>query len=234
MLIDCGEASKADDVCSYLNAHDVKSLDYVIGTHFHSDHMGGMSEIVKCYDIGQFIIPPIDEEKLPTDKYFERFLDAAEEKNLKLEEAIVGRKYGLGGALWEIIAPVSMNSSNTNNTSVGIVLKYGKNSFIFMGDAEASAEKEIIKTVKLDHIDVYKADHHGSDTSSSDQLLSVITPDIAVISCGAGNSYGHPGDKAIDRIKQYTDEIYRTDLNGTIVIESDGKEITINPERNTK
>lgn len=231
MLIDCGEAYKTDEAIAYLSELEVTELDYVVGTHPHSDHMGGMSEIVKNFDIGEFIMPHLDESDIPTTKYFMNFLDEAEKCSLNVREAEPGRKFSLGEAECEIIAPISDNYGNTNDYSVGIIIRYGKNSFIFTGDAEESAEMEMIGSGRLGHIDVYKAGHHGSDTSSSEEFLKVISPDYAVISCGEGNSYGHPADITLEKLGKYTDNIYRTDLCGDIVITSDGKEIEVRTER---
>lgn len=231
MLIDCGEASESAIVRSYLNKLEVTSIDYVIGTHPHSDHMGGMAAIVENFDIGEFIIPDLPDDDIPPTRYFEKFLDAAEKKNLNLTAASPGRSEALGEADWKIIAPIGDRYENVNNYSVGIIMHHGGKSFIFTGDSEASVEEEMVYSGRLEDIDVYKAGHHGSDTSGSEMFLSAISPEIAVISCGEGNPYGHPDDSAVERISLYTDEIYRTDLCGTIVITSDGKELEVRTER---
>lgn len=231
MLIDCGEASEAETARHYLNKAEIEAFDYVVATHPHSDHMGGMSEIVKNYDIGEFIMPALDDRDVPTTRYFEKFLDAAEDKKLNVTLAETGRKGKLGDAEWEIVAPISEKYSNTNNYSVSIILYHGENSFIFTGDAEALAEEEMVNSGRLGHIDVYKAGHHGSKTSSSELFLETISPDIAVISCGQGNSYGHPDQAAVDRIMKHTDKIYRTDICGSVVITSDGESLDVQSER---
>ena len=232
MLIDCGESGETDRVISYLENMGVSKIDYVVGTHPHSDHMGGMSKIVEYFDIGEMIIPNIDDSDTPTTKYFEKFLTACAEKGLSITTAKLGRKIELGDAELEIIAPNSDDYSNVNNYSVGFIMHHGENSFIFTGDAEKLAEDEMLEKGLLEDIDVYKAGHHGSDTSSSEDFLNVIKPDYAVISCGEGNSYGHPNDITIENLSKFTDNIYRTDLCGTIVFESDGRELTVKTERN--
>ncbi|MDE6848892.1 MAG: MBL fold metallo-hydrolase, partial [Ruminococcus sp.] len=231
MLIDCGESGDADSVISYLDNMGVTKIDYVVGTHPHSDHMGGMSKIVEHFDIGEMIIPHIDESDTPTTKYFEKFLNTCAEKGLSLTEAELGREIEVGDAEFEIIAPNSQDYSNVNNYSVSFIMHHGDNSFIFTGDAEKLAENEMIESGRLEDIDVYKAGHHGSDTSSSEDFLNIIKPDYAVISCGEGNSYGHPNDITIANLSKFTDKIYRTDLCGTVVFESDGKELTVKTER---
>ncbi len=231
MLIDCGEIGKDDEVETYLDNLGITQIDYLIGTHPHSDHMGCMDKIVEYYDIGEIILPHIDESDIPTTKYFERFMTAVENKNMEITEAEVGRNIKLGDAECEIIAPCGDTYKNANNYSVGIIMTDGDNSFIFTGDAEKLAEKEMIDSGKLRDIDVYKAGHHGSDTSSSEEFLEIIKPDIAVISCGEGNSYGHPNDITLENLSKYTDKIYRTDLSGSIVISSDGEKLTVTEEK---
>lgn len=234
MLIDCGESSQADKVVGYLEKQGVDRLDCVVATHPHSDHMGGMSKIVSGFDIGELIIPHLADNDIPTTMYFNRFLDAVEERRVKLTEAKVGRKMELCGGEWEIIAPNSDDYSNTNNYSVGLFLRHGENSFIFTGDAESSAEKEMLSAGRVSHADVYKVAHHGSDTSTSDDFLSAVSPDIAVISCGADNSYGHPCDSTLEKLKKFTNKIYRTDLSGTIIITSDGEKLDVRTERSSR
>lgn len=231
MLIDCGEIGKDDEVKAYLDKLGITQIDYVIATHPHSDHMGCMDKIVEYYDIGEIILPHIDDSDMPTTKYFERFLTAVENKGMTVTEAEADRIIRINTAECRFIAPCSDDYSNANNYSVGIIMTYGENSFIFTGDAEKLAEKEMIESGRLHDIDVYKAGHHGSDTSSSEEFLEVIKPDIAVISCGEGNSYGHPCDITIENLSKYTDRIYRTDISGSIVITSDGKELTVTEEK---
>lgn len=231
MLIDCGESSETDKVISYLEELNVEKLDYVIATHPHSDHMGGMYKIIDEFDIDKVMIPHLDSSDTPTTRYFEKFLDSCNSKNITLSYARKGNVIHLGSSEAEVIAPCSDDYSNVNNYSVGIFLMHGKTSFILTGDAEKLAEDEMIESGSLRHADVYKAGHHGSDTSGSQDFMDIISPDYAVISCGAGNSYGHPCESTLERLSQFTDKIYRTDLCGTIVFVSDGENITVKTER---
>lgn len=231
MLIDCGEASESDKVISYLNNEKVKKLDYIIATHPHSDHMGGMSSIIDTYDIGEIIMPHLPDEDIPNTRYFEKFLDSCDAENLGISEAEVGHIIKIGEARAEIIAPLSDAYDGANNYSVSVMLTHGSNDFLFTGDAEKSAENEMLENGKLNHVRVFKAGHHGSDTSNTKNFLEAVSPEYAVIMCGAENSYGHPHDEAVKRLGKYTKRIYRTDLNGSIVFKSDGFNLQIRAER---
>lgn len=231
MLIDCGEASESATVINYLDRMGVDRIDYVVGTHPHSDHMGGMADIIYEFSVGEVIIPHLADEDIPTTRYFEDFLDACSDKGLYIDEAQCGRVITLGDAEAKFIAPVSDDYSGANNYSIGILLTHGNNDFLFTGDAEAEAEFEMLESGALEHVRVYKAGHHGSDTSSSEEFIRVISPDYAVIMCGAGNSYGHPHDRIVERLAEYTRNIYRTDLCGTVVFESNGINLQIRTER---
>lgn len=234
MLIDCGEADESARAVAYLQDMGIRQLDYVVGTHPHSDHMGGMDRIIEEFGIGEFIIPHLDDEDIPTTSYFLRFLDAAERHGVKLTEAVTGSEFTVGDAHCEIVAPNSKKYEDINNYSVGIVLRHGSESFIFTGDAEGVAEQEMLGGGRLGKMNVYKVGHHGSSSSSTAAFLNVIRPDTAVISCGAGNAYGHPTDSVIRRLSAYTDNIYRTDLCGSIVITSDGSSLNVTAERRSR
>lgn len=233
MLIDCGESSESDEVTAYLQEHNISKIDYLVGTHPHSDHMGGMSTIVDNFEISDFYMPYLPDYDIPATKYFEKLLVSLDNKNIKIKNPEVGEKIQLGSAEILFIAPNSEDYSNANNYSIGIILTHGENSFIFTGDAEKLPEEEMINNGLLKDIDVYKAGHHGSSTSSSEEFLEVIKPEYAVIMCGEGNSYNHPNDDAMERIKKYVPEenIFRTDFVGSIVAKSDGNNITFKTER---
>lgn len=226
LLIDTGEKENAEKICQYMKKHGVDSLDYMLLTHAHSDHMGGASEIIKSIDVENVILPRMTDDMTPTTKFYEKFLDAVAEKGMKMTAAEVGAKYEIGHCSLELIAPVK-DYDDLNNYSVSAVLSHGDNTFLFTGDVEKKAEKDILENGGFSDIDVYSAAHHGSSTSNSKDVLEVIDPEYIVISCGADNSYGHPHDEILKRFGKYTDEIYRTDLNGTVVFTSseDGFEV---------
>ncbi len=231
MLVDCGENSEADKVESYLRKLGVSRLDHIIATHPHSDHMGGMHSIIDTFDVGEVIIPHIPDDQIPTSRFYELFLDSCAASKVKVSEAEVGTELQLGDAHIEFIAPDGERYGDLNNYSLSFILTHGKNRFLLTGDAESESEEAMLKGGRLDKIDLYKAGHHGSAYSSTKKLLEVIRPDVAVISCGSENPYGHPADSTVKRLKKYTDQIFRTDINGSIVVESDGEDLNVTPER---
>lgn len=227
MLIDAGENDKSQVVISYLDNLGIEKLDYVIATHPHSDHIGGMADVIRHYKIGKVIMP----NATHTSKTYENLLDTISDKGLKITKAKVGQEYSLGDASFVILAPKSSDYDSLNNYSVAIKLTYGKNSFIFAGDAETVSENEMLQNDGLDlDADVLKLGHHGSSTSSSDKFLDAVSPDIAVISVGEGNQYGFPHDEVLQAINKRKIKLYRTDKQGTIILESDGSKITANTD----
>lgn len=221
MLIDAGEKGKSNVVIDYLEDRGVKKLDYVIATHPHSDHIGGLADVIDYFQIGKIIMPDVTH----TTKTFENLLDTISKNELKLTKPIVGSEYAIGTASFIIIAPNSSYYDDLNNYSVGIKLIYDENSFIFTGDAETESEYEMLENgINLD-ADVLKHGHHGSSTSSSESFLDAVSPDITIISLGTDNRYGHPHVEILKAIEERKITLYRTDIEGTIVLESDGKNI---------
>ena len=222
MLIDAGERSKVESVISYLEGLGVKRIDYLIATHPHSDHIGGLSDVIDTFQIGKIIMPNV----VHTSKTFENLLDTISDHGLKITKPIVGNEYIIGNASFVVIAPNSSYYDSLNNYSVGIKLTYEENSFIFTGDAEIQSEYEMLENgINLD-ADVLKLGHHGSSTSSSEGFLDAVSPYIAITSAGIDNQYGHPHAETLKSIKNKKITLYRTDTQGTIILEADGTNIT--------
>ncbi|MBR5681854.1 MAG: MBL fold metallo-hydrolase [Ruminococcus sp.] len=234
MLVDCGEYAVSSDVVSYLKDLGVGRLDYLIGTHPHSDHMGGMARIIDTFDIGEVLIPSIPDEQLPTAVFFDRFLESCEAKKLNIRTARTGDTLSIGKAVSEIVSPDDAVFEDMNNYSVSLLIRHGDNSFLLTGDSESEAEYAMLTSDRLQKVTLYKAGHHGSSRSSTAEFLDMIRPQTAVISCGADNPYGHPSDITLQRLHEYTDKIYRTDICGNIVFESDGSKLSVRTERNGK
>lgn len=221
ILIDAGEAEYGASVLAYLKDQGITHLDYLIATHPHSDHMGGLSTIITSdITIGSIIMPKIAEEYTPTTKTYERFLDSVSAKGYKLNAAKTEAFDFDGGKV--NIYMTDYDGDNMNNYSVVLRYDYGDSSFLFTGDIESKIEKELIELGADLDIDVLKVAHHGSSTSSCKKFLEASTPEYCVIECG-DNSYNHPHSDTVDKLRGYTDIILRTDINGHIVFMTDGK-----------
>lgn len=223
LLIDAGPNESTDKLMSYLNKQNIKKLDYVVATHPHEDHIGGMSSVIKKYNIGEFYAP----KKMTNTKTFENMVNALKSKNIKINVAFAGVHLDLGKSTkCEMIAPNGTNYENLNNYSAVLKITYGNSKFLFTGDAEKLSEQEILDKNYDISCDVLKIGHHGSTSSSSKSFLDKASPKIAVISCGKNNDYGHPNHKTVDELKKRNIQIYRTDVDGSIVLISDGQKIS--------
>lgn len=225
MLIDAGNVEDGSAVTTYLKENSVESLKYVIGTHPHEDHIGGLASVISYYKITTFIMP----DKVHSSQCFESVLDTLESKNLSITKPVVGTEYTLGDATFTILSPVASDyGDDLNDYSVGIKITNGENSFVMCGDAQTNAEVDICSTGIDLSADVLKLGHHGSDTATSSEFLTAVNPTYAIISCGADNSYGHPYKETLEKVSSYPCSIFRTDKQGTIIATSDGKNITFN------
>lgn len=223
MLIDAGENDQGSKVWDYLKSQGVEKLDYVIGTHPDSDHIGGLDVIIYKFQCDTIFMPDFVKDT----KTYDDVIQTVKNKNYKITCPNVGDTYNLGEAEFTVIAP-NDDYGDANNASIGIYLTYGGTSFLFTGDAEEEAEKGILANgINIDS-DVYKAGHHGSRTSSCDELLEKVSPEYVVVSCGEDNSYGHPHAAILNYCISNNIPMYRTDTQGTIVAKSDGKNITWN------
>lgn len=223
MLIDAGENNMGTAVQLYLQKQGVEKLAYAIGTHPDSDHIGGLDVIITKFDCGVVMMP--DYEK--TTATYRDVVEAAEYKSYKIVAPKVGDTYTLGEATFTIIAP-NDSYRDSNNSSIGILLSHGENRFLFTGDAEEEAEADILKNGIDISADVLHVGHHGSRTASTVDFVTAVSPEYGVISCGEGNSYGHPHAAPLNTLRELGVKLFRTDEQGSIVAESDGETITWN------
>ncbi len=223
MLIDTGEYTEADKLITYLESVGVNEIDTFVGTHPHSDHIGAVTEVFDAFDIKEVIIP----NATHTTKTFEKMITAIENENTEVIEAKAGYTFSIDDLSYEILSPLRDEYSDLNDYSVVILMKYKDMDFIFSGDATKLVEKDILETGKNIEVDILKLGHHGSRTSSSDEYIEATNADVAIISVGAENDYGHPHSEVVETLDKYNIETLRTDLNGNIVLYTDGYKYNI-------
>lgn len=223
MLIDAGDNSKGTAIQKYLYDRNIERIDYMIGTHPDADHIGGMDVILTKFDCGTVMMPEMANDT----KTYQAVIDAMNYWGYKNTPPIVGNTYILGDATFTIVAP-NRNYGDTNNSSIGILLVHGNNRFLFLGDAEEEAERDILQNGLDISAEVLKVAHHGSKTSTSWNLVNAVSPQYAVISCGANNSYGHPSAEVLNTLRAAGISVYRTDEQGSIIAYSDGQNISFN------
>ena len=231
VLIDGGEADAGASVLEYLNKYGIKRIDYLIATHPHSDHIGGLPEVMAAVPVGKIIMPKLMDEVVPVSSSYSNLLKAISDSGLHITRAVPGDIYELGSdARLEIIAPVRDDYEELNNYSVVCRVICGETEFLFMGDAEKAAEEDIIGSGAELSADFLKVGHHGSSSSSRKPLLEEVLPEYAVIYCGDDNSFNHPSEKTLHRLREYGVCIYRTDIQGNIIFKSDGINISAEAE----
>lgn len=218
LLIDSGPSASKDKLVKYLNSLKISKLDYIIATHPHEDHIGNMSYIIDNFEVLNFYAPKVNSNT----KAFETMVESLVIKNLKIKVLKPNIKsIDLGeNTKVDVFSPISNEYENLNNFSSIIKISYGTTSFLFTGDSEELSEKEVLTQGYDLKSDVLKVGHHGSSSSTSKRFLDAVDPYIAVISVGKDNSYGHPSQEVLSRLKDLT--IYQTDLDGNILIKSDG------------
>ena len=220
MLIDAGNNENGKDVIDFVKSKGITKINYLVGTHPHADHIGGLDDVINSdLEIENVYMPKIQTNT----KTFEDVLDALKNKNLKVTAPKKGDIFKVGEASCEVMTDSILDKENLNLSSIVIRLEFGENSFLFMGDAETENEK----TINWPKVNVLKVGHHGSNTSSSQNFLNQAKPEYAIIMAGKDNSYGLPKQKILDRLNNIGAKIFRTDELGTITVISDGKTIEV-------
>lgn len=214
MLIDASTNEMGQRVVEYLNELGINRIDYLIGTHPHEDHIGGLDDVIKNFDIGTIYMPNV----IANTRTYEDVLDAISQKNLKVTTPKIGDKFNIGYANCEIMS-IGNNKDDYNNCSIVVEMEFNDVKYLFTGDAE----EEVESSRNWPQVDILKVGHHGSNTSSSKAFLNQIHPKVALISVGKGNSYGHPTQNTLKRLNNIGAKIYRTDENETILLIEKGE-----------
>lgn len=223
MLIDAGNNNKGDAVVEYLQSAGVTKLDVLVGTHPDSDHIGGLDDVIHNIPVDTVYMPNAEKET----KTYKDVVKALKSKKLSAQMPSIGREYTYDqNVVIRFLSP-DRSFQDANDNSLVVQLAYGKNRFLFMGDAEEKAEKEILKKGYDLECDVLKLGHHGSYTATSQEFLKKADPTYGIISCGRGNSYGHPHAETLAKLEDEDVQVYRTDTMGTIRAVSDGQTVTL-------
>jgi competence protein ComEC len=226
-LIDAGNNADGQLVIDYLKQHGVERLDFVIGTHPHEDHIGGLDAVIKAFPVARVYLPEVTTDT----RSFEDLLLAIRDKQLTITPPDPGLQFTLGSATCTILGPLGKEYESLNDDSIILRVTCGETAFLFAGDAGSAAEQEQLAAGTPLSAQVLKVGHHGSSSSSSAAFLAAVKPEWAVISVGADNTYGHPHHETMTRLANAGAKVYRTDESGTVVITSDGVDLEMQTER---
>lgn len=226
MLYDGGDRDYSSKVVSYLKQKDIQTLDYVIASHYDADHLNGIVGALNVFDVETVIAPDYTTDT----RVYESFTEILPEKSIELTYPEVGHTYVLGNSTFTILAPNDTDYADVNDYSVAIRVDCNEKSFIVTGDATTLSESEMLANGQVLDSDVMVIGHHGSDTSTSSEFLEVVSPEIAVISCGEDNQYLHPSQSVMELLQAKSIPVYRTDKQGNFVISSDGVNLEFSVE----
>ncbi|MBR7021463.1 MAG: MBL fold metallo-hydrolase [Lachnospiraceae bacterium] len=232
MLIDAGYKHNAEEVVSYLKNKGVTRLEYVILTHGDKDHVGGMADVLRTFEVGQVLISPKKEKS----EYYSDMVTVIQSKNISCVSPEVGTTYSLGTATFQTLAPgpKALKEGSDNDASIAIRFTYGSKSFMLMGDALSTTEKELMDSSLSIRADVLKTGHHGKSDATNKKFLKSVQPKYAVICCGEseeGDEAGEPSSKVLELLEDFNVKTLRTDEVGTIIFRTDGTTLTCNADK---
>ncbi len=220
ILIDAGTSQSGSTIYRYLKKLNVDYLDYFIGTHPHEDHLGGAASVLSSIDTETVFLNGDSSSSF----FYEKFIDTLIKKDITPEIPNTDCIYEIGPFRIRFLSP-QKDFGNTNDNSLVFTVEFGEIKALFTGDAERSVEAELLKNKRAIDADILKVGHHGSRYASSAVFLNAVSPSVSVIQCGEGNSYGHPHDEAVKRLEEISTSVLRTDVDGTIILKTDGKTI---------
>lgn len=228
-LIDAGTPDGQEALVRDLESAGVEELAYVVMTHPHADHAGGMAAVLEAFPTGTLVLPQIEglEEESST---LQRTLDAAEDCGVAMVQASTGDSYSLGSGRLDVLLAPTPEEAGDNLNNLSLCLKYTAGDFVFVdtGDAEEEVEEELLERYWFGlKADLLKAGHHGSNTSNTEEFLAAVRPDIVVASCGLDNDYGHPHQEVVERVESTGADFYRTDLDGAVTVSVRDGEIRV-------
>ena len=222
VLIDGGD--RAPGIVTYLSNYIDGAIEVIVATHPHADHIGGLIAVLE-----QFKVEDIWHNGEESDsKTYQDFMDAVQSENAEIHIARLHNVIQAGALSLYVHHPANLEGT-TNNNSIVLHLAFGDIDFLFTGDAEREAEGNMmmLSSVRLPEVEILKVGHHGSSTASSDAFLSITSPEVAIYMAGKDNTYGHPHQETIEALKQIGAKIYGTDVNGTIVVSTNGETYTV-------
>lgn len=227
VLIDGGESEQVVKVFNALNSRRIGTIDVVIATHPHTDHIDGLIDILEAYKVNKILEPG----RIVDASVYTSFKNLAQRRGIPIEIAREGMQFSVGSVSFEVLSPSEPLSTDIDDSSVVLLMKYGAFSALFTGDIGIQIEDALLLKDKVSRVTLLKVAHHGSSTSSSEAFLNRIIPQYAVISVGAGNDYGHPSQDVITRLTNIGATVFRTDLQSSIVFKTDGKITSISNEK---
>ena len=227
MIIDSGNVGRGETMVNYAKAQGVKSLKYLMVTHGHADHVGGMPEIIDAFPFDVMLLNDVPCNEEP----YQRLLGIIEERGITPVNPEPGSEWTLGGGTFQVIGPLKLDKTNLNNNSICIRFTYGEKTFLLCGDAQSALESQLLKGEYDVKADVFKADHHASSAGCTKKFLEAVAPSIICVQVGTENKLGYPDKSTVKRLEATGAEVFRNDTHGSIVVKSDGTAISVVTEK---
>lgn len=220
ILYDTGDWQRSDTV-SYLNQLGIQTIDLVVITHPHADHIGQLEDIMNEFDVKEVWMDGNE----ASSQVYQRSLEAVLNSNATYHEPRAGQVFDIGPIKIEVLHPSSL-SGDLNTDSIVTRISFDDMAFVMTGDATSTSEKQMIKQGNIE-AQVLSLGHHGSNTSSTQSFLDAVDPDIAIYSAASDSQYGHPHKEVVSRVENNGIKLYGTDVHGNIIVETDGKSFDV-------